>query len=270
VSSEERPVGQKLRQAPVYFALVQVRFNPVLALDSYVPKIQDQFRREGYPDSKKGTLTTFNLNMLPPAGGITPQVPISLASRYTFSNMGTTEAFILDHGALSFQTTEYDTFGKFAETFLKGINIVHQVVTLNFTDRVGVRYLDAVYPRDGEDLSEYLNPSVLGLYRKLNGTLVHAFSETVTKNDIGTVVARIILRDGEIGFPPDLQPMELRIPERFRSLRGVHALLDTDSAQQSREIFDLKAIEKHIIALHSFVIEAFEAIITKRALQIWE
>lgn len=263
-------MGQKLSRAPVYFTLAQVRFNPIFALDSYVPSIQDQLRRQGYPDTKRGMLTTFNLNVGNPAEGSTPQVPVSQTTRYTFSNIDKTQGFILDQGALSFQTTEYDTFGRFAEKLLMGLKVVHQAVSLSYTDRIGLRYLDAIYPKVNEALSDYLSKRVLGLYRRLNGSLVHAFSETVITNDLGRVVARTILQDGEIGFPPDLQPMELQLSERFRLLRGQHAILDTDGSREHRDGFDLNHIETHLSAVHSVVIEAFKAIVTERALEIWE
>ena len=124
-------MGKKLRRAPVYFTLAQVRFNAVLALDSYVPKIQDQLRRQGYPDVKKGTLTTFNLNVGNPAEAGVPQVPISQTTRYTFSKIDKSEGFILDQAALSFQTTEYDTFDSFAEALIKGLEIVNEAVNLS-------------------------------------------------------------------------------------------------------------------------------------------
>jgi uncharacterized protein (TIGR04255 family) len=263
-------MGQKLRRAPVYFTLAQVRFNPVLALDSYVPKIQDQLRRQGYPDVKKGVLNTFNLNLSQPTEGAAPQVPVSQTMRYTFSNIDKTEGFILDQAALFYQTTEYDTFDSFAETLLKGLKIVHETVSLSYTDRIGVRYLDAVYPRSEESLSEYLREAVLGLYGRLKGSLVHAFSETVINNDDCRVVARIILQEGMIGFPPDLQPMELRVSERFRILNGLHATLDTDGSHEGRDVFDLNRVEAHISAVHSAVIEAFKAIVTERAIRAWE
>lgn len=263
-------MGKKLTRAPVYFTLAQVRLNPVLALDSYVPKIQDQLRRQGYPDTKRGMLTTFNLNIGNPSEGGTPQVPVSQTARYTFSNMDRTEGFILDQGALSFQTTEYDTFERFAKVFLMGLTIADQAVNFSYTDRIGLRYLDAVYPKIDETLSDYLSERVLGLYRRLNGSLVHAFSETVIQNDFGRVVARTILQDGEIGFPPDLQPRELQLPERFRILRGQHAILDTDGSHERRDRFDLNQIETNLFAVHSLVIDAFKAIVTERALEIWE
>jgi uncharacterized protein (TIGR04255 family) len=263
-------VGQKLRQAPVYFTLAQVRFNPVLALDSYVPKIQDHLRRQGYPDAKKGMLATFNLNVDNRAEGGAPQVPVSQTMRYAFSTIAKTEGFILDPASLSYQTTEYGTFEDFAEKFLRGLEIVHQAISLSYTDRIGLRYLDAVYPKENEHLSEYLSEAVLGLYGRLDGSLVHAFSETVIKNDARTVVARTILQNGPIGFPPDLQPIELQLPERFQNLKGLHAILDTDGSRGHRDIFDLNQIKAHLSEVHSVVIEAFKAIVTERAVQIWE
>jgi len=270
MSSWEVPVGQKLRQAPVYFTLAQARFNPVLALDAYVPKIQDQLRRQGYPDVKKGMLATFNLNVASRVEEDAPRVPVSQTMRYAFSNIDKTEGFILDQAALSYQTTEYETFESFAKTFLEGLEIVHEAVNLSYTDRIGLRYLDAVFPRSNEGLSEYLSEAVLGLYGKLNGSLVHAFSETVIKNDARTVVARTILQNGAIGFPPDLQPMELQVPERFRTLSGPHAILDTDGSHGHRDVFDLNQIRTHLTEVHSAVNEAFKAIVTDRAIQIWE
>src|ERR1035437_2350134 len=106
---------QKMRHAPVYFTLAQARFNPILALDSYVPKIQDQLRRQGFPDTQTVMVATFNLNMAQPtdAGSRPQSLPVSQAARYTFLTMDKTAGFILDQGSLSFQTAEYDVFDGF-------------------------------------------------------------------------------------------------------------------------------------------------------------
>jgi uncharacterized protein (TIGR04255 family) len=259
-----------MRQAPVYFTLVQARFNAILALDSYVPKIQDQLRVQGFPDTQKGVLATFNLNVGAPGEASPPQVPVSQMTRYTFGNMDRTAGFILDQGSLSLQTTNYDTFESFSETFLNGLKIVHEVVNLGYTDRIGVRYLDAVYPKKDEDLSEFLNEAVLGLYGRLDGDLVHAFSETFVRSGSVNVIARTIVQSGPIGFPPDLQPMGLMVAERFRVLNGPHAILDTDGSRDHRDAFDLRQIETHLFEVHSAVIKAFKATVTLRAVQNWE
>jgi len=264
-------MGQKMAQAPVYFTLVQARFNAILALDSYVSKIQDRLRLEGFPDTQKGVLATFNLNVGAPGEASAPQVPVSQITRYTFGNMDKTAGFMLDQGSLSLQTTNYDTFESFSETFVSGLRIVHEVVNLGYTDRIGVRYLDAVYPQKDEDLSEYLSEAVLGLYGRLDGDLVHAFSETVIRNGNVNVIARTIVQNGPVGFPPDLQPIGgMVVAERFRALNGLHAILDTDGAHERRVAFELSQIETQLSTVHSAVIKAFKATVTERAIRIWE
>src|SRR5437868_6375387 len=132
---------KKMIHAPVYFAIVQARFNPILALDSYAPQIQERFRKHGFPDAQKGVLATFNLNLAAPTEGSPPQVPVAQTARYTFCNMGRTAGYILDQGALSFQTTEYEVFDTFSDRFRQGLQGVHDAVDLSYTDRIGFRYL---------------------------------------------------------------------------------------------------------------------------------
>jgi uncharacterized protein (TIGR04255 family) len=263
-------MGRKMSQAPVYFTLVQARFNAILALDSYVPRIQDKLRLQGYPDAQKGMLTTFNLNIGAPGESRPSQVPVSHVTRYTFGNMDKTASFILDQDSLSFQTTNYNTFEDFSGIFLEGLRIVHEAVNLGYTDRIGVRYLDAIYPKKDENLSEYLNETVLGLYGRLDGDLIHAFSETLVRNGSTNVIARTIIQGGQLGFPPDLQPIGLIVAEKFRAIDGIHAILDTDGAHDHRDAFDLRLIEARLSTVHSAVIKAFKSTVTQRAIQTWD
>jgi uncharacterized protein (TIGR04255 family) len=263
-------MGIKLQHAPVYFTIVQARFSPILALDSYAPQIQDKLRKEGFPDARKGLLATINLNPAAPTEASAPQVPITQTARYMFLNMEQTEAFILDQGALSFQTTEYDVFETFSAKFLSGLRAVDEAVDLSYTDRIGVRYLDAVFPKSGERLRDHIWPSMLGLTEKLGGTLVHAFSETQVKMDGIGVVARAIIQDGAVGYPPDLQPMTLKLADRFQQLRGPHAILDIDGSAESREAFKLDRVRERLFAIHDEIDKAFRASVTENALKSWE
>jgi uncharacterized protein (TIGR04255 family) len=261
-------MGRKMKNAPVYFSIAQVRFNTLMALDSYAPGIQDRMRKAGFPDAKKDALTTFNLNL---AGNeVVSQVPAAQVARYVFANMDRTAAFLLDAGALSFQTTEYDVFPTFSATFLKGLETVHDAVGLSYSDRTGLRYLDAVYPKVGETLHDYLSASVLGLVGKLEGTLVHSFSETVTATAAAKVVSRTIVQLGAVGFPPDLFPMELKVPERFRTLNGLHAIVDTDGAHEQRESLDINNIKDRLGAIHDEIDKSFRVTVTEQALRTWE
>lgn len=46
-------MGTKLSNAPVYYTVAQVQFNPVLDLDGYIPAIQSKMREAHFPDYKK-------------------------------------------------------------------------------------------------------------------------------------------------------------------------------------------------------------------------
>ncbi len=265
-------MGRKMKSAPVYFTIAQIRFNPILSLETYAPQIQDRLRKEGFPDFQKALLATINLNMnvAPTSEGSPPQLPMAQTARFVFGNMERTSGFILDQGALSFQTTEYDVFETFLRTFLKGLQAVNEAVSLSYTDRIGLRYLDAVFPKSDETVRDYLSASILGLTEKIDDTIVHSFSETLMKRENVNVRSRVIIQDGEVGFPPDLQPMTLRVGERFRPLRGRHAIIDTDGWSEAREPFNVDRIREQLGAIHAGIEKTFRASVTENALKIWE
>jgi uncharacterized protein (TIGR04255 family) len=215
-------------------------------------------------------LATLNLNLSAPTEGSAPQVPVAQTTRYTFYNMDRTSGFILDQGALSYQTTEYDVFDTFSGEFRRGLQAVHEAVDLSYTDRIGFRYLDAVFPKTNETLGDYLNSSVLGLTDKFQDNVIHSFSETNLRSANVNVVARVIIQDGEVGFPPDLLPNIVRLADRFRSLRGRHAILDTDGYFEGREVFSLDGIIGHLGTIHDEISKAFHATATPNALKVWE
>ncbi len=264
-------MARKMTHAPVYFAIMQARFNQILALDSYAPQIQEHLRKHDFPDVQKSTLATFNLNLAAPTKESPPQVPVTQIGRYTFSNIDRTAAFILDQGALSLQTTEYDVFDTFSNQFRDGLHIIHDAVSLSFTDRIGFRYLDAVFPKANESLVDYLDASVLGLGERFQETIVHSFSETRLRSSSDVnIVARVIIQNGEVGFPPDLLPNPLRVPDRFRELLGRHAILDTDGFLERREAFSLESISEHLRLIHDEIAKTFHATVTPHAIKAWE
>ena len=84
-------MGKRMTNAPVYYALAQVRFNAVLALDQYVSTIQDNLRKAGYPDFEKSFMAAINLNLGAGQGQAVPA--LQPQSRYQFLNEGRTSGF---------------------------------------------------------------------------------------------------------------------------------------------------------------------------------
>lgn len=261
-------MGTKLSNAPVYFTLAQVRFNPILNLDPYVAAFQDSLRKEGFPDFKKNVLTAFSLQLFPASDG--QQQPPQTEVQYIFTSMDNTSGFILGKDQLAFQSTSYDVFKTFADKLLNGLKLLHHAVGLMFSERIGVRYLDAIYPRSGETLDQYLLAEVLGLSGKPLGRLIHSYSESRVQTEKGVVVSRAVIQDGGIAFPPDLNPLVLKVADRFLALQGRHAILDTDAFIEARESFDLEKIKSRLDDLHIELGKMFETIVSAHALSVWK
>ena len=90
------------------------------------------------------------------------------------------------------------------------------------------------------------------------------------KRENVNVRSRVIIQDGEVGFPPDLQPMTLRVGERFRPLRGRHAIIDTDGWSEARASSNVDRIREQLGAIHAGIEKTFRASVTENALKIWE
>jgi uncharacterized protein (TIGR04255 family) len=265
-------MGKKMRCAPVYFVIAQVRHNPILQLGSYVPQIQEQMRRAGYPDHRPSKAFLIHLSSANIGESALRPVPEAV-ERHAFLSRDGTSGFIVEQGALSFQTTQYDIFETFSAQFFKGLEIVDAVMTLDYTERLGLRYLDAVVPASAEqDLGMYLAPGVLGLSGRLPGEVPIGFSLTETHIPMpdANLLSRTIIQSGPLGFPMDLQSQGLQVPERFQSIDGMHAIIDTDASQEDRAIFDMAKLGERLDVLHNRIHMVFGASVTEFALAAWK
>lgn len=258
-------MGTPLKNPPVYFTVAQLRFNTLLKLADYLPSIQDGLRKAGYPAFT--THTTIALQLTAQDGQTIPQ-PVP-HEQYLFANVEQTHCFVLSSDALTFQSTNYGTYELFSEAFLKGLLLVHDVVALDFTERVGLRYLDHVFPRVGDSLPPYLVPEVQGLSARLGGQPMHSYAEAL--NVVGDVKlrARVIIQDGGLAFPPDLLPQGMVVQKRFAQAQGMHAILDTDGFVEGRHLFSLDGVSHQLHAIHDVIGDAFNATVTPYARTVW-
>ena len=263
-------MGKKMSNAPVYYTVAQVQFNPILNLDSYLPAIQSQMREAHFPDYKQEAIQQLIFPFGGNEAGQATAPKLASQSRFTFGDIEGRSGFSLESNALSFHTTAYDTFEIFLASLLKGLGILHGALRLDFIERIGLRYLDAVQPAiKGDSLGDYLATEVFGLTQKLGGSLMHTVSETVTITKAGQLVSRVIIRNGLIGLPPELSALAPKIDPRFTQRECLHAIVDTDAFFSQREVFDLKKIETRLLALHEEIKKSFDATVTEHALAIW-
>lgn len=259
-------MGTPLKNPPVYLTLAQVRFNPVLKLADFLPGIQESFRRTNFPDFE--TQHGISIQVTIQDGKPVPQ-PVPQET-YLFGNVEKTHMFILDSQSLTIQSTNYGQFESFSRCFLDGLNIVHKAVQLAYTERVGLRYLDRVMPQQDESLDKYLVDQVQGLTTKLGGKPVYSFTEALNEVGNAKLISRVVIQDGPLTFPPDLQPRNLIVEEKFTAYSGLCAILDNDGFIDVRESFSDVKIYDNLDNIHKVIGAAFKATTTPYAFTVWD
>jgi len=259
-------MGTPLKKPPVYFTVLQVRFNAILNLTEYLPSIQDQMRKSGYPDYEAKRQMVINISS---QDGVPTPTP-GTAERHFFGTTDKMHRFVLTGDFLALQSSNYGTYEQFSAKFLEGISFVHQVVKLDYTDRIGLRYLDQVAPKSGDDLNKYLVPEAQGLGVRLGGKQMHSFIETLTTFDRVNLLSRVIIQDAGLPFPPDLQPEGMEINDRFTSYSGRNAAIDTDGFIEGRDLFSLDELRQKLEAIHEVVRKAFRHTVTDHAFNVWD
>ena len=263
-------MGQKLTNAPVYYTVAQIQFNPILDLDGYISAIQSKMREAHFPDFRK---EVFQRILLPYGGveqGQMAAPTVLPQSRYLFGDVAGRTLFLLETNTLSLQTTAYDTFGTFSATFLKGLTILHDALRLDFVERIGLRYLDAIQPeKESESLRDFLVPEVLGLALREDVQLQHSVSETSVTTVAGQLVSRVLIRHGHIGLPLELSATAPIIDPRYTQREGLHAIVDTDASVSQREVFVLDKVATHLTALHGEIKKSFQETVTDHARAAW-
>lgn len=259
-------MGSPLKTPPVYFTILQVRYNPILKLTEFLPAIQDAMRRSGFPDFKMQKI--FTLQISNEAGQPKP-VP-TITDKYLFGDIDKKHNFTLDASSLTLQSTAYGHFESFSTMFLAGLATVHDAVQLDFTERIGLRYFDRVIPRSGDTIDKYLLPEVRGMSNHLGGKTHHSYTETVCEIDGVRLVSRVAIQEGGLSFPPDVNPEDMKVDKRFTDYIGLSAILDNDGIVEKREPFSLETVKAHVSKTHDVIGAAFRATATTYAQQVWK
>lgn len=263
---------KRMSNAPVYYALAQAHFNPVAAMSKYVDQIQDRLRREGYPLFEPQQVTHLVVPGPGQAQQAEPQIMHTVSWLITRSDRRA--GFILAPSAITYHTTHYDTHNEFIPELLRGLATVHEVATLDHISRLGIRYLDAVLPRAGERVEQYLVDGLHGV--EFNATQRYRLTESVFGTDTGplvspgTLVTRVHRMTAPLRFPPDMQPNGLMINPKFEVKEPcAHAVIDTDHFVEGRMPIDMGRLREQLLSLHATIKSIFRATTTDHARDAW-
>jgi uncharacterized protein (TIGR04255 family) len=265
--------AERMTNAPVYYALIQVKFTPVAAMAKYVPEIQDALRVEGFPLFEVDNTTRLKFEIKNP--NEPPVHSFENVAEWLMVSADKRSGFILGHDFITFHTTSYDTHEPFISASLLGLSKVLEFAKPSFISRIGLRYLDAVLPEGDEVVEQYLAKELHDVDFGL--TPVQSIQEAVYQTSIGPstpnsfLVTRVHKMNGQLGFPPDMVPRGLHPLDRFSNTPAkLHGIIDTDHYAEGTIPTDIQQIEKSMISLHSKIKEAFENMVTGFALSKWQ
>jgi uncharacterized protein (TIGR04255 family) len=256
-------MGKLLKNPPVYLTVAQIRFNTILNLNEYLPKIQDELRKNGYPEFHKYQIFGFTLSE-------DNQQPIPTQfENFIFGDLIAQNNFVINSDSITTHSTCYGDFQSFSEKLMLGARLLNEIIKVDFITRIGLRYLDHVTPQKNEGLNLYLDPGVLGAHGKFPGISKFTFSETLNENNGIQLRSKVFIQDGPISTPPDLVPQGLNIEKRFKEYSGIHAILDNDGFIEEKSAFNLDQIQINLVKIHTEISRAFKTTVTKHALEVW-
>ena len=193
-----------LSKQPLTLVLCQVRFSPVRIMEEYIPAIQDEFRRHGFPIERAGRIHQLSIT---PTG-----VQISEQDRWEYRTKDELWSVTVLQDSVVLQTTGYEKFEAFAEHLEHAVQTVLSKTEqdkLGIVQRVGLRYVNLVQPRPNEDYRFYLRAGFHGVsdevFRARSHRLhVESVGRTTVGDTEGTMIVRVVQNDQGFDLPPDL------------------------------------------------------------------
>lgn len=259
-----------LSQQPLVLVLCQVRFSPVRKMGDYIPGIQEVFRRHGFPIERAGKIQQLTIT---PTGVYAVE-----QERWEYRTKDEQWSVTVLQDSVVLQTTAYERFEGFAEKLEAAVKTILDQAEQDkygLIQRIGLRYIDLIQPRDGESYRDYLRPGFHGASDAPFATGSHRlYVESVGRTDVGdtpgTMVLRVAQNDQGFDLPPDL----IGAAPRFHSRAKVGELVTlVDMDHFIEGTFDPNAewVTARAYAMHDHLIETFhEHVVSKRAIEVWQ
>ena len=253
-----------LSKQPLVLVLCQVRFTPV-QMAQYMPAIQEEFRRNGYPLVSAGKIQ----QLLITATG--PQVVEQ--ERWEYRTKDETRSIFVMPDNVTLQTTSYTKFEVFAEQLRFVLDTVLTKTehnTLGLVQRIGLRYVDLIRPEAGQDYRSFLKPGLHGVADQTFEKGTHRlYVQSVGKTAVGSLIIRVAQSDDGTDLPPDLVAGAPKHEPRAKKDELV-TFVDMDHSVTGKFNADTQLVVEKLFRLHDDLVETFhEQVVTKEAIESW-
>lgn len=257
----------KLDRPPLIFVLVQVVISPITKIEKYVPDIQDQLRRHGFPLFEKRSINQVKFSL--PEKELETQT----INMYRFGNASNDTIIILNEQGCVLQTSNYSNYESTMKMMAGVLATVHEILNIDLAMRLGIRYVNLIRVSYA-DAGTYLHPSMLGLPPDSLGdslTAVERSMVLVDKDDEArTLVTRVQQVKNGAFLPSGLDPFGLQFDERLRPQQDEEVvILDLDHYREQQQPFEPDTVIQEFSILHDRVEQRFHAVTTSEARKRW-
>jgi uncharacterized protein (TIGR04255 family) len=222
-------------------------------------------RKVGFPRLTEGQVTTIQFGS--PADTV-------ISPRWEFLNRDRTAGVALLKDSVGFHVSRYIGFDEFCTHLRTALNIVQNSLGIELVERIGLRYVDVVWPQPQDGFASLINPVLLGLDDKAVGARESTcFVNYIAQTEVGTLCVRALRRSDGAFLPPDLQQQQTLAFAMPTIGPGQSVLtLDLDHFQdleKEPQEFSEDDIFKRLWLLHDNLTLAFLSSVTAPALAAW-
>jgi uncharacterized protein (TIGR04255 family) len=249
-----------LRHAPLIYVVAQVRFSAVVAIEKYVPEIQEQLRHKGFPRFLKAQVQEMALQ-------IDAAPKFSTSDRFEFQDKDASIGIVLQSNSVAVHTNRYLNYESFEEHIKTALMAVNRVVGISLSERIGLRYVNLIRLKSNEAWREYLHEGLLGLDSASAGVENWlSNSQFIGKTEVGQLAVRCSRSSQP--FPLDLLTNTLAYSLELPKDEIVTTLDFDHYIEQITDFKVAKAIST-LEQLHESLDQVFMAAVTSDALTKW-
>jgi uncharacterized protein (TIGR04255 family) len=259
-----------LSKKPLVLVLCQVRFSIVREMSRYIPAIQEEFRRNGYPLENAGKIQHL---LITPSG---PQM--AEQERWEYRTKDESRSVLVAQDSVILLTTSYQRFEEFAEQLrfvLATVLTKTESNTLGVIQRIGLRYVNVIRPEPERDYRFFLKPGFHGLadevFEKWTHRLyVQSVGKTVVGGTPGAMMVRVAQSDDGTDLPPDLAYGAPK--HEVRAKKGeLVTFVDMDHSVTGNFNADATLVVEKLFQLHDDLVETFHKhVVTQEAIESWK
>jgi uncharacterized protein (TIGR04255 family) len=180
----------------------------------------------------------------------------------------------VQQNSITFITTRYATYDDFAQRHTVILNAFEQAVPDVFVERIGLRYLDVIVPREGEGPENYVVPGLKGCdIAALPGEAFR--SQYVARWNIGEGLMAFKFTSG---VPPPFLPQDLHgvdlagaeVMTRAAEAKTRIGTMDFDRIVPHRAAYNASELSGLFASMHGDLSRIFRGAMSQHAEVVWD